>query len=64
MHRSDEGPVNDLELFENSCRRLANRCRNDARGSNWTAFTDSKLAEAAEWEHMAESVKRSRLGSG
>jgi hypothetical protein len=51
----------DLELFEDSCRRLANRYRNDARGA-FPALREYKLREAAEWERIAESVKRERLG--
>jgi hypothetical protein len=51
----------DLDLFEESCRRLARRYREDAWRS-LPGFREYKLREAAEWERIAESVERERLG--
>jgi hypothetical protein len=57
----DDVTADDLQLFEDSCRRLANRYRNDARRAI-PAVREYKLREAAEWERIAENVKRERLG--
>jgi hypothetical protein len=60
MPNSDDLTGDDLELFGASCRRLANRYRDDARRA-FPALREYKLREAAEWERIAESVKRERL---